>query len=109
MQRERGRRHRTLVRCGAVVSAVTMLGLLLTPVAAQAATTRSANATGWGTSQGAADSNARAEARYRLNSFAASLGEVCSGLTYTSSLVYTVPSGGGYVYSATATGDCAPV
>lgn len=30
----------------------------------------------------------------------------CSNVTVTTSLVYVVPSGGGYQYSATASGYC---
>ena len=105
--RQKGGRGRTIIRRGAVVSTVAILGLLR-PVAAQAATTRSAYATAWGKTTYAADANARAEAHAALNSLARSLGEVCDSVTFTSLPVYTVRDGNGYVYGATATGNCAP-
>jgi hypothetical protein len=49
-----------------------------------------------------------AQALGGLNTLAAQFGEVCTGVTYTTTLVYVVPSGGGSVYNATATGSCAP-
>jgi hypothetical protein len=91
-----------------VVAAVATLGLALSPVAAHAGTTRSASGMGWGPTWSAAIPNAEANAAGNLYDLARSYGETCTGITYTSSLYYIVPGGGGYVFSATATGDCAP-
>ena len=96
------------VRRALVVSALALVGLVLSPVAAQAATTRSATGQGFAIDPGAAQANAQANALGALNTLAAQAGEVCTGVTYTLTLVYVVPSGGGYVYNATATGSCAP-
>ena len=108
MQRVRARRHLTSVRRGAVVSIFAILGLL-SPTAAHAATTRSASGNAWGQTTYAAEANAKVMSLNELNSVARSLGEVCGGVTYSTYLIYIVPSGNGYVYRATATGNCAPV
>ncbi|MFC4532972.1 hypothetical protein [Sphaerisporangium dianthi] len=75
---------------------------------AHAGTWRSADATGSGPTPWAGAQNAEANARATLASQAARLGEVCTNMTATSTLIYTAPGGAAYVYSATATGLCAP-
>jgi len=70
--------------------------------------TLSASAQGvWGATQGAAQSNAEAQARNNLLSQASSQGySTCVNISYSDTLVYVVPSGGGDVYNSTATGQC---
>jgi hypothetical protein len=99
--------RRTLRRL-ATVAAVVVAGLAVTPVAAHADGWRTATAGGFGLTQAAGSANAQANARAALNSQAAQAGEVCSSVTSSATLVYVVPSGGGYQYSGTATGYCAP-
>jgi hypothetical protein len=90
------------------VSLLAGLGLGLIPAAAHADTLRTATATGWGADQGTAAATAESNARYALASQASQAGEVCSNVTTSSTLIYVVPSGGGDVFSATATGLCGP-
>jgi hypothetical protein len=103
----KGNRCRTVAQRVSVISAVAALGLALGPLAAHADTVRSATATGWGTNWDTATANAEANANGALYDLARSYGETCTGVTYTAYLYYIVPGGGGYVFSATATGDCA--
>jgi hypothetical protein len=91
----------------AIVSALAALAVAVAPAAASAATTRSGYGTAWGANSYAAEANAKIMGLNALNAIARPLGEVCTGLTYVTGLVYIVPSGGGYVYGATAIGSCA--
>jgi hypothetical protein len=101
-------RYRALIGWTSALSAIAALGLAFSPVVAQASTTLSASAQGWGSTWDSAIPNAEANADHALFTQAQSLGETCTGITYTSSLYYIVPGGGGYVFVATATGQCAP-
>jgi hypothetical protein len=89
-------------------SVLVAVGLALTPIAAHAAGWRTATAQGFGLTQGTGSANAEANARSALTSQAAQFGEVCTSVTSSSTLIYVVPSGGGYQFSGTATGYCAP-
>jgi hypothetical protein len=61
----------------------------------------------WGANLGSAQANAEAQARNNLLSAASSNGySTCINVTYSDTLVYVVPSGGGDVYNSTATGQC---
>jgi len=100
--------YRTLIGGTAVLAAVAAVGLALSPVAAQAGTSLSATGQAFGATSGAAMANAEASAYSNLSTLAQSDGYVCTGITYTTSLYYVVPSGGGDVYNATATGNCGP-
>jgi hypothetical protein len=107
MAEQRKRRLGALVRRVAVLSAITALGLAVAPAAADAATTRSESSSGWGTDWNAATINAESNAFWKLHDAARALGETCTGVTYSNvGLIYIVPGGGGYVFSATATGTC---
>lgn len=77
------------------------------PAAAQASTVLSASATGWGTNWTTAEAAANNNAYNALYDLARAQGETCANVTYADSLYYIVPGGGGYVFSATATGTCA--
>jgi hypothetical protein len=92
----------------ALLTGAAALGLALTPAAANASTVRSASGTGWGTTWNTAIPAAEAQANGNLYQLARSYGEACVNITYTTSLYYIVPGGGGYVFSATATGTCSP-
>ena len=67
---------------------------------------RTATGSGWGPTQTAGAAAAGNNAVANLNSAAAAAGQTCSNISYTATLVYVVPSGGGYQYSATASGYC---
>ena len=105
--RPRRDRFRALAGRTAMVSALALLGVALSPVAAQAGTIRSASGNAWGQTRATAEANAKVMSLNALNSVARPLGETCTGVTYSTYLIYIVPSGGGYQYGATATGDCA--
>ena len=91
----------------AVVSAATALGLAVAPIAANASTIMSETRTGWGMSQSDAAAAAKANAYGDLYEAAYALGETCTGITYSNvALIYMVPGGGGFVFTATATGTC---
>jgi len=98
----------TAARRGLAVAAAAAAGVMLSPVAANASATLSASAQGvWGANLGAAQSNAEAQARANLLSLASSQGySTCINISYSDTLVYVVPSGGGDVYNSTATGQC---
>ena len=98
----------TAARRGLAVAAAAAAGVMLSPVAANASATLSASAQGvWGANLGAAQSNAEAQARANLLSLASSHGySTCVNISYSDTLVYVVPSGGGDVYNSTATGQC---
>ena len=89
-------------------SVLVAVGLAVTPVAAHADGWRTATAQGFGLTQATASANAQSNARIALTSQAAQFGEVCTNVTSSGTLIYVVPSGGGYQYGATATGYCAP-
>ncbi|WP_182876181.1 hypothetical protein [Microbispora sp. H10670] len=88
--------------------ALVAIGIGLSPAAAHADTWRTATGSAWGQTQSSASAAAQASARTALTQTAAQLGEVCTNVTSSATLLYTVPSGGGYVYGGTATGLCAP-
>lgn len=98
----------TAARRGFAVAAVAAVGVMFSPVAAHASATLSGSAQGvWGATQGAAQSNAESQARGNLLSAASSQGySTCVNISYSDTLVYVVPSGGGDVYNSTATGQC---
>jgi hypothetical protein len=98
---------RTFIRAS-LVSGIAALGLGLSPLAAHASATLSGSAQGiWGANLGSAQANAEAQARSNLLSAASSSGySTCINITYSDTLVYVVPSGGGDVYNSTATGQC---
>jgi hypothetical protein len=109
-QHSGARRHvgrRTLVRA-AVAAGIAGLGLAISPVAAHASATLSASSGQvWGSTYGGAESAAEASAYSALLSVAQSHGySTCINVTYSDTLVYVVPSGGGDVFSSTATGLC---
>jgi len=91
-----------------VLATAAALGLALTPAAAHAGTIRSASGQGWGSNWDVATTRAEAAANGNLYQLARSFGEVCVNVTDTASLYYIVPGGGGYVFNATATGNCSP-
>lgn len=92
----------------ATASVAAALGLALSPAAAHAAGTLSTTAYGWGTDWNAATAAAENNAYWALHDQAKAIGETCTGVTYSGvGLYYIVPGGGGYVFSATATGSCA--
>jgi hypothetical protein len=93
------------------VSAAGLLAVALSPAAAHASATMSASATGiWGATDGAARANAEADAYGNLYEAAQARGySTCIDITYSDTLVYVVPSGGGDVYDSTATGLCGNV
>jgi len=98
---------RVVARRVSILSAVVALGLSLSPVAASAATTRSKTGYGSGPDWSVATAHAENDAYWRLHDFARSLGETCTGVTYSDvNLYYIIPGGGGYVFTATATGTC---
>jgi hypothetical protein len=105
-----GARISRLMRQVSVLTAVAAFGVALTPAAAHAGTNRSQTDYAWGPNTTAAATNAKQSAVNALQRYAASLGETCSDVTYSNvNLYYIVPGGNnGYVYSATANGDCAP-
>lgn len=88
--------------------ALVAAGIGLSPAAAHADTWRTATGSAWGQTQASASAAAQTSARTALTQTAAQLGEVCTDVTSSATLAYTVPSGGGYVYNGTATGLCAP-
>lgn len=94
-----------------MVTAVAALGLTFGSMAAHASTALSGTATGiWGATDSAARSNAENSAVGNMLSSARALGEsTCINITYSDTLVYVVPSGGGSVYNSTATGVCGNV
>jgi hypothetical protein len=99
---------RVLARRLSILSAVVALGLTFSPATAHAATIRSKTGNDWGPDRSVAAARAESAAYWALYDFARSLGETCTGVTYSNvDLVYIIPSGGGYVFSATATGTCA--
>jgi hypothetical protein len=100
-------RGRTFIRAS-LVSGIAVLGLALSPLAAHADATLSASADAvWGATTSSAVSNAEAQAYENLLSLASSKGySTCIDVTYSNSLSYVVPGGGGYVYDSTATGVC---
>lgn len=89
-------------------AAAVVAGVVLSPTAAHASATLSASAQSvWGATSGVAQSNAEAQAKADLLSLASSRGfSTCVDVTYSDTLVYIVPGGGGYVYNSTATGLC---
>ncbi|MBP2708362.1 hypothetical protein JOL79_31745 [Microbispora sp. RL4-1S] len=91
-----------------LLAALVAAGIGLNPAAAHADTWRTATAQAWGQTQATASAAAQSNARAALTSLASQLGEVCTNVTSSATLVYVVPSGGGYQYSGTATGLCAP-
>ncbi|MDG4766676.1 hypothetical protein O7632_21625 [Solwaraspora sp. WMMD406] len=99
-----------LIRRLMVVALAATMGLFALPAtAAQAATWRSATATGWGPSPASGQQSAANNARAALTSLAASLGETCSNVTVPAPRhLYTAPDGSAYIYEATATGYCVP-
>ncbi|MEV4454687.1 hypothetical protein [Microbispora sp. NPDC049633] len=103
-----GNRRGRLAGRSMILGALVAAAIGLSPAAAHADTWRTATSTAWGQTQSTASAAAQANARSALNSAAAQLGEVCTNVTSSASLQYTVPSGGGYVYGGTATGLCAP-
>ena len=105
--RLRGRiRSRALIRTF-MASGITVLGLALTPVAANASVTLSASGQAWGATYGSAEANAEAQAHSSLLALASSRGySTCINVTYSDSLYYVVPGGGGDVFNSTATGLC---
>ncbi|GLW21736.1 hypothetical protein [Microbispora triticiradicis] len=88
--------------------ALAATGIGLSPAAAHADTWRTATGSAWGQTQSSASAAAQASARNALASLATQLGEVCTNVTSSATLVYVVPSGGGYQFNGTATGLCAP-
>jgi hypothetical protein len=105
--RLRGRiRGRTFIQAS-LVSGITVLGLALSPLAANASATLSGSGQAWGATYGSAESNAEAQAYGNLMALASSKGySTCVNVTYSDSLVYVVPGGGGDVFNSTATGLC---
>ena len=101
---------RTFIRVSAV-SGAAALAFALAPAAAYASATMSASATSvWGATDGAARANAEAGAFGNLRQTAQAQGySTCVNVTYSDTLYYVVPSGGGYVYNSTATGLCGNV
>ena len=99
-----------MIRASAV-SGAAALAFALAPAAAHASATMSATATAvWGATDGAARANAEADAFGNLWQAAQAQGySTCINVTYTDTLTYIVPSGGGYVYNSTATGLCGTV
>jgi hypothetical protein len=97
---------RALVRTS-MVSGVAVLGLALSPLAAHASASLSGTGQAWGANTAAAEANANSQAYSSLLSAASSHGfSTCVNVTYSDTLYYAVPSGGGYVYNSTATGLC---
>ena len=82
--------------------------LALSPLAAHASATLSAGSGQvWGSTAGAAQSAAETAAHQNLLTAAQSHGySTCINITYSDSLTYVVPGGGGDVYTSTATGLC---
>jgi hypothetical protein len=106
LKRQISLRKRTFIRAS-LVSGIAVLGLGLSPLAAHASATLSATGQAWGATSGSAESNAQAQAYGNLVSLASSKGySTCVNVTYSDTLVYVVPSGGGDVYNSTATGQC---
>ncbi|HEV2348024.1 MAG TPA: hypothetical protein VGS97_28315 [Actinocrinis sp.] len=99
--------RRTLVRT-AVATGIAGLGLAMSPVAAHASATLSASSGQvWGSTYGSAQSAAESSAYSALMGVANSHGySTCINVTYSDTLVYVVPSGGGDVFTSTATGLC---
>ncbi|MBE3009066.1 hypothetical protein IL992_07650 [Microbispora sp. NEAU-D428] len=103
-------KSRRISFAGRLVTLVALVaaGIGLSPAAAHADTWRTATGSAWGQTQATASAAAQTNARTALANLAAQLGEVCTNVTSSATLVYVVPSGGGYQYSGTATGLCAP-
>ncbi|MDX6392205.1 MAG: hypothetical protein QOJ73_3268 [Streptosporangiaceae bacterium] len=90
-----------------MASGITVLGLALSPIAANASATLSASGQAWGATYGSAEANAEAQAHSSLLALASSRGySTCINVTYSDSLYYVVPGGGGDVFNSTATGLC---
>jgi hypothetical protein len=90
-----------------MAAGITVLGLALNPIAANASVTLSASGQEWGATSGAAEANAEAQAHSSLLALASSRGySTCINVTYSDSLYYVVPGGGGDVFNSTATGLC---
>jgi hypothetical protein len=101
------KRFSALGRRVAVVSVGAALALAATPLAAHASTQMSETRSGWGTDWNAAAAAAESTAFWALHDAAKALGETCTDITYSNvGLYYIVPGGGGYVFMATATGNC---
>jgi hypothetical protein len=99
-------RFRALIRA-LTVSGITALGLALSPIAANASVTLSGSGQAWGATSGSAEANAEAQAHSSLLAAASAKGDsTCINVTYSDSLYYVVPSGGGDVFNSTATGLC---
>jgi hypothetical protein len=98
----------TVARRGFAVAAAAAAGVMLSPVAAHASATLSGSAQGvWGATASAAQANAEVQAKGNLLSSASSQGySTCINITYSDTLYYVVPGGGGDVYNSTATGLC---
>jgi roadblock/LC7 domain-containing protein len=101
------------IRAGAFIRAslicgVTVSVLSLSPLAAHASSTLSAGSGQvWAQSSSTAESEAETAAYQNLLRVAQSHGySTCIDVTYSDSLYYIVPGGGGYVYTSTATGLC---
>lgn len=99
---------RRALRRALTATGVAGLGVALSPVAAHASATLSASSGNvWGSTAGSAQSAAESAAHSALLSAASSHGySTCINVSYSDTLVYVVPSGGGDVYTSTATGLC---
>ncbi len=90
-----------------MASGITVLGLALNPIAANASVTLGASGQAWGATYGGAEASAEAQAHSNLLALASSRGySTCINVTYSDSLYYVVPGGGGDVFNSTATGLC---
>jgi hypothetical protein len=109
-QRGRARRIRRRTSLTAsLIGGIVVSGLALSPLAAHASATLSASTTSpvWGATSGAAESAAESAAYQNLLAAAQAHGySTCINVTYSDSLYYAVPGGGGDVYTSTATGLC---
>jgi hypothetical protein len=90
-----------------MAAGITVLGLALSPIAANASVTLSASGQAWGATYGSAEANAEAQAHSSLLALASSSGDsTCINVTYNDSLYYVIPGGGGDVFNSTAAGLC---
>jgi hypothetical protein len=109
---QRGRVRRTRGRASitaSLIGGIVVSGLAFSPLAAHASATLSASTTSpvWGATYGAAESAAESQAYQNLMAAAQAHGyPTCINITYSDSLYYVVPGGGGDVFTSTATGQC---
>jgi hypothetical protein len=107
MTLRRPARRRSFARRAAAASAVAVLGLAMSPVAAHATETLSATGQAWAAQSGTALANAEADAYGNLWELARSRGETCTNVTYTTIGYYQIPGAPyGFAYEEQATGTC---